>query len=172
MDGAEHCRGDRAEDGAGSRKDDDGTEGTGGDLEPAGNWRRRAPRRRAAGSGATSYAGGWPARVHVPGGGSCVPLAAEDEGRRRARWGGSGGGGGLPRLGRLPVTRGRFPWLRRREEAVKGAAAGGEGGRAGEGGGRAGGRFSLFFTTGQISYRSTVAYCVVGSVKHRMIKGH
>ena len=37
VDGAEHCRGDRAEDGAGSRKDDDGTEGTGGDLEPAGN---------------------------------------------------------------------------------------------------------------------------------------
>jgi hypothetical protein len=40
------CRGDKAEKGgAGSRKDDDGREETGGDLEPAGKRRRKAQAR-------------------------------------------------------------------------------------------------------------------------------
>ena len=115
-----------------------------GDLEPAGNWRRRAPRHRAAGSGATSYADSRPTRVHAPGSGgggsSRVPLAAEDEGRRveqvrvrearqaLEREGVPGSCGGAP-----PVLDGRrLRWggsrgdgrgdRRRLQEAAKGAA--------------------------------------------------
>ncbi|XP_048552588.1 uncharacterized protein LOC125532646 [Triticum urartu] len=78
-------------------------------------------------------------------GGSGCPTAAPAAGASggggvaaaKLRRGCSGGRGGsrraaageeeeAVRLGRLPATRGRFPWLRRREEAVKGATAGGE----------------------------------------------
>ena len=113
-----------------------------GDLEPAGNWRRRAPRHRAAGSGATSYADSRPTRVHAPGSGgggsSRVPLAAEDEGRRveqvrvreaRQALERRGGAGflrrGSPGARRAAAPMGRLPG--RRAWRPTAAAGGGEG---------------------------------------------
>ena len=95
-----------------------------GDLEPAGNWRRRAPRHRAAGSGATSYADSRPTRVPAPGrgggGSSRVPLAAEDEGRRVE----------LPRIGeagQAPERRGGVGCVRAAWSAVRQGACSGWG---------------------------------------------
>ena len=82
-----------------------------GGLDPAGSRGEKAahPNRRGERLAPAEWRSG---------GGQAAAGEAPGEPRRER--------GGLPRSGRLPATRGRFPWLRRREEAVKGAAAGGE----------------------------------------------